>query len=359
MKTLDRYVLRELMVPFLIGTLAVVLMFEANLLIAQLKEFQLQAVPLQAILQILLYKAPMFLSMTLFVGISLAASLAISRITRETELTAIRSAGASIMRVVRPVMVFGLLVGVGNFILAERIVPPAERKVKQLLSQALIVGGIPEFKSNVVVNLRNYTASIGLVQRKKIQGQDVIELQNVLLFERPRADEIWFYKADTGEYRNGVWSFPNGHAWTFKGNDLLKFEAQKVVFTEQIVITDIFVAPAPEDQTAEQLQQSIRENRRFGRDTTMLEVALHARYSVPAACLVFSVVAPVFAVLFARGGGFVGILLSIFLVFLYYNAYVISTEIMGRNNWVSPWMAAWLPNILFAMLGLLGLRRLE
>jgi len=65
------------------------------------------------------------------------------------------------------------------------------------------------------------------------------------------------------------------------------------------------------------------------------------------------------AVRFARTGTVAGVLLSIFLVFLYYNAYMVSTDVLGKLGWVAPVMAAWLPNILFLGLGLLGLRRLE
>ncbi|WP_204352309.1 hypothetical protein, partial [Klebsiella variicola] len=47
------------------------------------------------------------------------------------------------------------------------------------------------------------------------------------------------------------------------------------------------------------------------------------RFSVPAACVVFAIVGPVFAIVFARNGGFVGVFLSIVLVMLYYNAHVL------------------------------------
>ena len=75
MKILDRYVLRELMVPFLIGTIAVVLMFQANTLIFQLKTFSMSAVPPIALFNLILYKTPGYLNMTLPIGMSLAASL--------------------------------------------------------------------------------------------------------------------------------------------------------------------------------------------------------------------------------------------------------------------------------------------
>ena len=59
MRLLDRYVLRELFVPFLIGTLGVVMMFLANEYIALAKNLELQHVPVSAIAQYLICKTPL------------------------------------------------------------------------------------------------------------------------------------------------------------------------------------------------------------------------------------------------------------------------------------------------------------
>ena len=139
MKRLDRYILREMFVPFLIGTIAVVLMFQINELIALYKNFNLNAVPMTAVLQVILFKTPAYLNMTLPVGVSLASSLAISRLTRESELTAIRSAGVSILRVVRPVMIAGVV----GYLFSKMEIPLPP------LVLALILGGSTE------QNLRN------------------------------------------------------------------------------------------------------------------------------------------------------------------------------------------------------------
>ena len=69
--------------------------------------------------------------------------------------------------------------------------------------------------SRVSISVPGYAAaaaSIGQVQRRKQGEEDIIELQNVLLFERPRADEIWLYKA-TGVVQN--LTSPDGPTSTF------------------------------------------------------------------------------------------------------------------------------------------------
>jgi len=118
MKRLDRYLWKELFVPFIIGTFAVMLMFQANYLIYIYREFSIATVPIPAVLKLILFQTPEWLNMTLPVGTSLGASLAISRLARESELTAMRASGASVLRVLRPVVVFGLCVAIANFLVA-------------------------------------------------------------------------------------------------------------------------------------------------------------------------------------------------------------------------------------------------
>jgi lipopolysaccharide export system permease protein len=349
---------RELTIPFLIGTVAVVLMFQANLLIAQLKAFQLQAVPIEAILQILMYKTPFFLTMTLPVGMSIAASLAISRLARESEITAMRSAGASIVRMIVPVTLFGVLVAGANYYLVEKVVPPAERSARKVLTEASILGAAPDFRSNVIIYLRNYVASFGTVSRV---NDGSVTFTDVLLVERPRVGEIWFYTAESGSYKDGLWLLERPYVRIFKGEDLVDVQVRKdpLPINERIVVQDLFMPALPEEQTAEEVREAIQIARQQGRDTTSLEVNYHNRFSVPAACIVFALVAPVFALIFARSGSFMGVFLSIVIVGLYYNAFVISTEIFGKQGILSPVVSAWLPNVLFFVLGILALRRLE
>jgi len=359
-KILDRYVLRELMVPFLIGTVAVVLMFQANTLIFQLKTFSLSAVPPLALLQLILYKTPGYLNMTLPVGMSLAASLAVSRLTRESELTAMRVAGARVFRVCMPIMAFGLIVSIGDYLITEKVMPKSEARARTLQTELAILGLAPDFKSNVVINLRNYVANFGSVARGKNSS---VQLSKAILFERPRVDEVNIYTAETGLYKDGVFTLRDYSLWTIKGTDLTLVRPNNtkkdMVINEPKTIESFFSNPMNEELTTEELAAAIKEYKKAGSDTTSMEVAYHVRFAVPATCIIFSLVAPIFAVWFARSGGFIGVLLSIFIVFLYYNAHIISTEVLGRNGLVPPWLSAWLPNFIFMAFGILGIRRLE
>ena len=357
-KRLDIYVWRELFVPFLIGTLAVAMMFSINQLMAIMKEISLQSVPLEAILLSLIYKLPSWMNMTLPIGVALAASLAFTRLTRESELTAMRSIGTPIVRVILPVAIFGAVVAVGNFLLVEKVMPPAEEKFNDIARKVGIVGLVPQFQSNVVIRLHDYVASFGSVSRT---STDTLQLTQIVLLQKGQPDQTQIFEADSGTYKDGIWTLHKPYVWMLKGLTLtgVRPQAEDTIIDDRIIIEDMLSPRTEDSQTASELLDAIRNGKKTGLDTRELEVAYHNRFSIPASCIVFAMVAPIFAILFARTGGFAGVLLSIFLVMIYYNVYVVCTDIIGRNGWMPPIIAAWLPNIIFAVAGIIGLRRLE
>ncbi len=356
MKKLDFYIIRELIVPFLIGTLSVVLMFQANTYIYLAKTYNLDNLPHKAVFQFILDQTPTYLNMTLPVGMSLASSLAISRLARESELTAIRAAGARILRVITPIIVFGIFVSIANFLLVELVIPPATKAANRIGVEIGIMGLAPNMKTNTIINLRQYTASFGLVERN---GED-LQIKKILLVEQPQQDVTALTTAKTATYHNGVWSFHDSYFRIIKGMDLQVFHPLKdFTINEKIVPGDMIAPPVNEEMTTRELIASIEAGRKTGASTKQQEVMLNVKFSVPAACIIFAMIGPVFAIIFARSGGFVGVFLSIVLVLLYYNAFVISTEILSKVNAIPGWLAAWLPNIIFAVIGVFAIRRLE
>ncbi|MDR3687827.1 MAG: LptF/LptG family permease [Fimbriimonas sp.] len=356
MKKLDIYIVRELIVPFLIGTLSVVLMFQANTYIALAKMYNLENIPTKAVFQFILDQTPTYLNMTLPVGMSLAASLAISRLARESELTAMRAAGTKILRVILPIVVFGCFVAIGNFYLVEKVLPNATKAANRIGMEIGILGLQPNMKTNAIINLRQYAASFGLVERN---GDD-LSIKKVLLVEQPESDSTAFTTAKSATYHNGIWTFHDAYYRVVKGMELQVFRAlSDFTINEKIVPGDMFSPPQGEEMTIGELQDSITAGKKVGSNTKRYEVMLHEKFSVPAACILFALIGPVFAIYFARSGGFVGVLLSIILVLLYYNAFVISTEILSKIPQVPGWLAAWLPNLIFAVIGVFAIRRLE
>lgn len=357
MKRLDRYVLKELAVPLLTGTVVFALLFMANDMIFIYKSFNVEAIPFIAILQMLLFKFPFWLNITLPIGTSLGCSLAISRLARESELTAMRAAGISISRVFRPLLFAGALMAVANFLIVEKVVPPSSKAYRKLVNEVGLLAAMPQFKQNVMMSIDRYSASFGSIQR--LDNGKVL-LRDIVLIERPRPNEITLYKSEEGTYQDGIWSVNAPTGLNLKGAILVTMETKdKIIINEPVRIADLFAPPAPEETPTSELLESIKQAREHKQSTTGLEVKYHQKFSVPAACFIFAFTGAILAMRFSKAGPFIGVMVSLGLVWMYFNIYVITGDILGKYAWMPPIAAAWAPNVLFAVLSLIFVRRLE
>jgi lipopolysaccharide export system permease protein len=349
------------MVPAITGTLVVVMMFQANAYIYLAKNFNVENIPLAARFQWIMFQTPGYMEMTLPVGTSLAAALCMTRLTRESELTAMRAAGTRILRVIFPVFLFGAAIGVANFYVVDRLVPIASRKANDLERKNANLGAIALMKSNSFLELGQFAASLGTVT--KDPKSDKLKILNIVLIERTTSTHTLIVTADEGRYDNGLWNFSGGVSYLFDGDDVLKmtpiggFEIHQNLNLDQLFAnsnqTSIEEEPTPV------LRKIIADDIKAKIDPKQAEVLLSERYAVPASCAVFAVTSSVFSIWLGRSGGYAGILISFFVVLLYYNAFVISTQILGKLESVPSWVAAWMPNIAFASIALVLLRRLE
>lgn len=357
MKRIDRYILKEMMVPMFVGTVIIALLFMANEFIAIFKNFEITRLPFTAIVQMVLYRMPEWLSLTLPSGTAIGVALAVSRLARESEITAMRAAGVPIRRIFLPILLVGIAVSVANFLIVEKLMPPAAKEYRKIVSQSSFVANAPAFKSNVMLQLDRYTAHFGTIQRTR---EGTILLHDILIIERPKSGEVWLYVAEDGTYDDGIWTIDKPLGWAMNRTDLIAIESMdELVITERIRIPDLYSAPVPEEETLKELRDAIERGKASGIDTTLLEVAYHVKFSLPTSCFVFAIAAAAIAVSLSRAGPFVGLIVSMALVMLFYNIHIVSTEIIGKNGWLPPVLAAWLPNILYAVVAVVLVWRSE
>jgi lipopolysaccharide export system permease protein len=242
-------------------------------------------------------------------------------------------------------------------LVVEKALPPATKAYRRLANDIGFLGMVPQFKSNVMMSINQYSARFGSVQRGK---EGMVLLRDVLLIEEPRPNEMTITRAPSGTFHDGIWRIQAAKIFYFKGTGLHTTETKgEVVINDPIRIADLFMPVQPTELSAADLLVAIKSNREAHLSTTANEVAYHQKYSGPAACLVFAFTGAVLAVRFAKAGPFIGVMVSLGLVWLHFNAYVISGEVLGKNGWIPPVGAAWLPNVLFFVVGLFFVRRLE
>ena len=211
--------------------------------------------------------------------------------------------------------------------------------------------------SNVPLKLLDYSAFLGTVAR---EDNGNFTARNVLLIKSTDPESVTAITAESASYKGGIWTIEKGILRQFKGEDLISVKPdQSFKFNQKVNLLDIFQIPAQEEKSSKELWDLMKTEKAQGGTGRAYEINFHTHFSVPAACVIFFYVSPIFAIIFSRSGGFAGVLLSVFLVMFYYNAYVISKDILGKVDTIPAWLAAWLPNILFLFCGVIAARRLE
>ncbi len=378
MTRLDRYMLREMVVPFLIGQSAVVLMLTGTVLYNNANTFLTYQIPALGVVKIAFFFLPYLVNLTMPVAMAVAASLTVSRLARDSEITAMRAAGISLKRIFLPVFAAGLAVSLLDFYFGEKVVPWSNRQYEQTMSSLSrsLKFLVPQAGQVVQSADKRYTAYVG---RMELAGQGHVA----------HVHDVWFWttstpgagagatvptliKADDGEYIDGLWilhhakvhSYRNGgRDETFVYSDPVKINLRLAERTFNLIALNLpLYSPNSESSVSswQDLGRRIAIERKSGYVSPTDLLDYHFKLSVPFSCLVFALACPPLSLRFARAGSFMGVLLSIILVFVYWNT-LLAAKIVGSTfpQSVPPYLAAWGQNVLFSLIGLFFLWRGE
>src|SRR5204863_164899 len=137
MRLLDRYLLRELLIPLAYCLCGFLIFWVFSDLFSTLAEFQMKKLLPLDIAEYCLVSTPEFLVVVVPIALLLALLYALSNHTRHHEITAIRAAGVSLWRLCLPYLAVGFLASFGLFALNEMGAPKSGAAVEQIMDRRL------------------------------------------------------------------------------------------------------------------------------------------------------------------------------------------------------------------------------
>lgn len=358
MRLADRYVFAELILPFFIGTLAVLLMLVGTTLYEILPGMLQQHIPANVVFHICLLAIPEVLVKAIPVSTALAASLATNRMARDNEFTVIRAAGTPLLRAFVPMFVFGLIMSGITFYIDNNIRPWAHGE-QQHISQYVI----NNLGTNPVDIGRTFTQgeyTISFATAQKI-SEDTRRLNKVIIIDAPKPntpDYAQITTAETADYANGLWTLKNTvfHHFTPDGMTDLDAVSPTGTFRQQVDFTNIY-QPLQMNEEANLSADDLRHRKATAlamgnfTEARTLEVARQFKYSLSFMCLALAICCPPLGLRFARTGTFTGVLLSIITVFVGWNTLLL-LQIIANGGYLPPMVAAWTTDIVFAGAGI-------
>ncbi len=132
MKVFDKYILKSFLEPFLATFFVVLFVLVMQSLWLAFDEIAGKGIDLFFILKFLGYLALMLTPTALPIGILLSSIMALGNLSENYEMAAIKSAGISLKRVIRPLIFLILFISTLNFVFLNNIYPWATLKQKNL-----------------------------------------------------------------------------------------------------------------------------------------------------------------------------------------------------------------------------------
>ena len=342
----DRYILKEVLAPFLLGVGAFVVILIGDILYTLAEFIATRRVAMSVVLQLLVYKLPAILVITFPVSTLIGVLLGVGRLVKDREIQAMRLSGMSLRRIFAAVFLFGVAATGLTFLTNEYVSPWANHQANNIVREAAFGVVFPQVREQVFFRGPDqrvfYVGSAD--DRRRL-------LRNVMVYEvaSPLPRVITAREARWEERR---WLLRDGVLRELDEDGFTAYEAR---FKEMEIGVGLQAESfyrgqkTPEEMTARELRQYMGlfaqtdANRRFA-------VEYHRKFAIPFASMVFAALAAPLSVWTAQGGRFVGIGLSIALLFIYYVAMSVS-KALGSVGGLAPALSAWTPNMLFAAAG--------
>ncbi|MES1228158.1 MAG: LptF/LptG family permease, partial [Armatimonadota bacterium] len=219
------------------------------------------------------------------------------------------------------------------------------------------VAGQRDFMSDIPVMLGRYLVKVRVIQRMPTGDYS---LQGVFLHEETNPGEHEFVIADSGTYKDGVWSFFGAKVYLVSGDKLLAIRSQDLTINQKIDLSEYFRSlPVPEEKSIEQLFHDIQEGKKIGRDTRLAEANFHEKIVMPLTCVVFAVMSAYVCVKAARFGAYTGTFLSFIFAWLFFNLHVVAKEIFAAHGWLPAWVALYVPLVTLCIISVFLVRGTE
>ncbi len=131
-KTIDKYIFRELLTPFMYSLLVLTMIFLVNFIIRAMDRILGKGLSFIVILEYIALNLAWILALAIPLSVLVAVLLAYGRLATDNEVTAMRSGGISLPRIMTPALVFALLVGSFTFYFNTSILPDVNHRARLL-----------------------------------------------------------------------------------------------------------------------------------------------------------------------------------------------------------------------------------
>ena len=359
MSILYRYITVEIVRYFGVVVTMVIGIYLAVDFIEKIDDFMETQLPASKVIGFFIFKSPLIVAQITPIGILLAVLVVFGLMSKNNEITALKSSGISIYYLLKPTLTIGVCASMLLFGLSEVVVPLTMGKANHIWLQ--------EVRKEAAVTSRSHNIWIkGQRRITNIKYYDPADqtVAGVIIYRfDDRFNLIQRIDAQGGQFEKGQWMLKDVMEQVLEpdsGNYQTLFHDEKEQVLDFMPEDLGRVAKKSEEMSIFELARYINKVEAEGYDATTYRVDLHGKVAFPLVCIILCLAGTGLAV---RGkvrkeGMALSITYGLGIAFLYwiFHSFCIS---LGYGEMLPPFLAAWMANFVFFVFGVWALLNAE
>lgn len=359
MRTLDRYLLREALPPFILALTVFTFVMQVQPMLERAEMFLARGMPASTVGYLLVLLLPQALGVTIPIAFLTGLLMALGRLSADREGVALLACGVSPLRLLRPVMIFAGLAAAANFYVMVVAIPDANLRFIEVTTEFLAEKSESEVRARRFYE--GFPGKVLFVQDVRVDGT----WNGVMLADTSNPLQLGLVLAESGRlvmdrdahrvdllldqarrYQPGA-----------TGSDAYALGVIEEGLRIQIPAESVFgdgnlsVSRGLAEKSIADLRADIAAMTESGISPHNEIMYLHQKFSFPVACLVFGPIALLLGLHTRREGKMAGLVLGLAVVFVYYGLLAQAEAWTKGQHFPAVW-ARWVPNIALGIAGM-------
>jgi LPS export ABC transporter permease LptG/LPS export ABC transporter permease LptF len=354
MRILDRYIIRQVLMPFSIGLIVFTFVFIINTLMEYVEPLVARGVPGLVLVRLVLLLIPQALALSIPMSLLLGLLVAFGRLSSQREFVALQACGVSLRRLLVPVGLVSLAGWAATSYVMLVALPESNQTFRDLTFSVIADRAEGEVRPrvffrdfpNLVLYVRDLPPTGGwngvfMADFRPGQRRSVYVARQGSVHVNRRARTVHVRLEDGFS-----------HAPDSEKASLQRFDSVTLRVDSGALFPVGGQPKSFNEMTIAELREAIEEQKARNDSTHNQIMAIHRKFAIPVACLVFGVIGLALGATNRRDGALGSFGLGIAVVFAYYVPLFFFPQ-MTKGGYISPQLAVWLPNILLGIIAAL------
>lgn len=291
---------------------------------------------------------PYFINLFIYLFVFISVIFFTSKMAGHTEIIAILSSGISFKRFLQPYIIAAVLLSLVSFYLGNFLIPKTDairREFKDKYIERLTKSSGSnihvQIEKGTYVYVGNFDIKKKIAYKFTIEEFDGNELKYKVIADKATYDTI-----------NGIWKLSNYVERYIRPEETMHRGKEKDM-TLMLQPRDLYnIKEEFEEMNLFEIYDHIQDLELKGADNTLpYKIEMHKRIASPVAIIILTVIGAALSSRKTRGG--IGLHLGIGIAITFsYILFMEFSRVFALSGVFSPFIAAWLPNIIFSVIGI-------